>query len=108
QLNVNKSDLGEYSDLDTYRNLVLSIKDDETFSFSIDVPFITITQGQWRMAGDDVSSQCELLYESKYSYDQVHVDNSGSIYIEHPRGKKGQQKAKTLHFDRLKVTEGSP
>lgn len=102
KINMHRSDFGEYADFNQYKNLVLSIKEDATFSFSVDFSFLTQTSGKWRMAGDDVSQQCELLYGSKYSYDQVLLDLNGSLFINNPRGKKGFNKAKLLYFDRLK------
>ena len=102
QLNISKSDLGNYSTTDTsYRLLKLNINSDTTFDFSFDTPFITQVKGKWTMTGDDMSQRCVFLYDNT-SYDHVILDTNNSVHIKFPRGKKNKDGANFLYFDRIK------
>jgi len=49
QISLTKSKLGEYEHVDSIRNLQLIIKNDSTFEFSKDVPFIYSKSGTWKL-----------------------------------------------------------
>lgn len=49
QISLTKSNLGEYEYIDSIRDLQLIIKDDSSFEFSRDVPFIYSKSGTWRL-----------------------------------------------------------
>lgn len=49
QIDLTHSKLGQYEDVDSIRDLLLTIKADSTFEFSKDVPFLFCKNGTWKL-----------------------------------------------------------
>lgn len=110
QISLTKSKLGEYEHVDSIRNLQLIIKNDSTFEFSKDVPFIYRKSGTWRLeytAPIDLPPfyRCSLNYgENNREDDLLPIDeNITGCYLKYPLSKGDQeQQVELLQFTRIK------
>jgi hypothetical protein len=109
KLDLEKSNLGHYqSDSSIYENLTLELKENDSFYFSKNAPFIRKIKGEWTMKPIDNLFISYLLYDSsEYGRveDQVLIVNKYGIEIPSPIGniiigKEGQRFAEYLFFKR--------
>ena len=104
QLNVAKSEMGHYKDSSSYHRLFLKIQQNDSFSFSMDVPFFNDSFGKWETRTIDGFSWAYLQY-SNGSYgvieDQLGFTIEGDLYINNTRPKKGHQNLPRAVFTRL-------
>ncbi len=102
RINMNKSKLLSYAnDSLKYDQLMMQLNDDNSFSFSIDAPFIMCAHGTWDMDGNELSNYAVLKFDNILN-SQVLLDTNGSAYIKYPVNKKAFPYVELLYFDKQK------
>jgi hypothetical protein len=111
QLNLAASKLGKYAAIDSIQYLKLSIRDDSTFEFSRDVPFL-LQKGTWIMRHFEPIDhppldKCFLNYGEKHREDVVIPIDEGinEFFINSPVAKDSQEQVEVLQFKRVEDTK---
>ena len=93
------------SDSLTYKNLELSLLQNDSFYFSIDAPFIRKNKGKWEVRSIDGLNYAFLNYDTtEYAVidDKINFTLGGSIYFHSLRSKNGQPVIEYAFFKRVK------
>ena len=105
QVDLDKSIVGEYiKDSSNFENFTLTISPDESFSFSMDLPFIRKQKGNWKIRSIDGIDFLYLVY-GKGPYgsieDEVNLTIEKDIFIINTRPKIDTVNVQKLFFKRI-------
>jgi hypothetical protein len=74
QLDIKRTKLSKYEkDTAIYKNLTWTLREDSTFIFSMDVPFIYDSTGRWNAGGSGID-EWNYIYYRKWGYSKYQKD----------------------------------
>lgn len=109
KLDVHKTDLGSYKkDSSIYKELILTFKEDATFSFNMKVPFIYDSIGNWVASGSSLDEWNNLYYKS-WDYAKSKLgeqftqccDVDTTFYINSATPQRGEENIQEIYFKKL-------
>jgi len=110
-LDLNKSKLRSFEkDSNLYKTMTLEIKNNDSFYFSMNAPFVRQKVGEWTMRPIDNLYLAYFVYDSTQfgrAEDQIYFKKNGDLEINSPIGtiiigKEGQGFSDNLYFRRIK------
>jgi hypothetical protein len=109
KLDVYKTDLGVYrKDSSIYKELILTFKEDGTFSFNMKVPFINDSIGKWKASGSSID-EWNNLYFNSWDYGKGNsgeqftqcCDVDTTFYINSATPQIGEKGIQEIYFKKL-------